>query len=334
MLRRLGALRRGWRWCGPLALSLGAAALAPSTSAALLKPGTSALRLSPSASAGKPTRAQELTTAPVSRNHGFKLSLDATNGPGGSFSALAFTLERRSGGHGAGSALETTIYRFNRRISFEGNASLASARLHGLLLRDRGWIDMTFHATRRAQGLPVPKGCVGSPGEKRRGILRGSLTLHADRLGVVRLRETKATLSIPPEISDCYGARRTSAHGTALEVNYARGSHGVYVYATKPTPGGLVEEGVVISRTRSSCSFSYSYTALASRSDYTFPADLLSAVLKGAAGIHGRATYKGTHAAKKSSEGVLSGHLAVSFATLGSIKPLAGRELKGGQFRY
>ncbi len=90
----------------------------------------------------------------------------------------------------------------------------------------------------------------------------------------------------------------------------------------------------MISKTRSSCSFSYSYTALAPRSDYTFPPDLVRALLKGAAGIHGRATYGGTRAGGKSSEGVLSGRLSVSFATLGTVRPLAGRELKGGQFRY
>jgi hypothetical protein len=326
MLGRFGSAGRRWWWWAPLGLSLGAAALAPSTSGAALAPSAP--------SSPRPARAQELTTVNVRRNHGFKLSLDATNGPGGSFSSLALTLERRSGGHGAGSALQTTIYRFNRRISFKGSANLASAQLHGLLLRRRGWIDMTFRATRRAQGLPVPKGCVGSPGEKRRGILRGSLTLHADSLGLVRLREAKATLSIPPEISDCNSARGASSQGTALEMNYARKGHGVYVYATKPAPGGLVEEGVVISQTRSSCSFSYSYTALARRSDYTFPADLLSALLKGAAGIHGRATYKGTRGGGRTSDGVLTGDLSVSFATLGTVRPLAGRKLRGAQFRY
>jgi len=82
---------------------------------------------------------------------------------------------------------------------------------------------------------------------------------------------------------------------------------------------------VVISKTYGSCSFSYSYTALAPRSNYTFPDDLVRAVLKGAAGINGRATYRGTRAGGKSSEGVLTGRLSVSFATLGVVRPLAGR---------
>ncbi len=316
-----------------MGLSLGAAALAPSTGAAPLPRHGAVPPLAPRASGAQVGRAQELTTVRVRRNHGFKLALDATNGPNGSFSSLTLTLEKRSHGRGVGSSLETTTYIFNRRISFAGAANLASAKLHGLLLRRRGWIDMTFRATRHAVGIPVPKGCVGTPGVKRRGILRGSLTLNADRLGTVRLRVAGATLSVQPSISDCYGGRQSGAEGTALETNDTPGRHAVYLYATKPARRGLVSEGVVIADTGRSYSFSYSYTALAPRSDYTFPANLSRALVRGVAGIHGRVKYSGTRA-RESSEGAVTGRLSVAFATIGTVKPLAGGRLTGNQFRY
>jgi hypothetical protein len=42
----------------------------------------------------------------------------------------------------------------------------------------------------------------------------------------------------------------------------------------------------------------------------------------------------GARARRQSSRGVLTGRLSLAFATIGTVKPLAGEPLRGGQFRH
>lgn len=149
------------------------------------------------------------------KSHGFRLSLiafgRASAGAGASLSSLWIVLNKHSGS-GAGSSYQATAYRFNRGIAFTASHNLGTAHVAGELLRRRGAARLSFRATGPGEPVPLPKGCSGAPGQKRHGVLRGSLLLRADRLGTVTLHTIGATLKVPPTIFECRGGGTHGSH--------------------------------------------------------------------------------------------------------------------------
>lgn len=282
---------------------------------------------------GSAVAQETLTTGRVATQRGFQLSLFAIRASGGDSSLLTASLARRSGS-GSGSSDEVDRYDFNRGIAFTGSSDLRWARVRGVLLRGRGSIRVAFHATGRARPVPLPKGCTGSPGKKRRGVVRGSFVLKADRLGTIRVKVIAATLKIPPVISECTGGGGPGSHGTTLMANGSVDGHALYVFATEPRSRGLVREGVSVARVGAGFSFSHSLTVLAPRTAYTFSDDLARGKLRGVGDLRGNATYLGSRASGGASQGLLRGNLAAGFAAIGTVRPFAHGPVSADQFRY
>ena len=262
-----------------------------------------------------------LTTAPVGKNHGFKLRLTASQAACGYGSGILTTFTAiltRTNGH----ATQTNSYGFSSPpqscksiVRLTGGNGLSSGHLDGTLSAGRGSINMNFQATgseAKARGR-----CGGASGKKRTGILAGSLTLKADRLGTVTLKSTKATLS---------NASNLCLPGAVKGYLVEGKRRGYYVSASKPTSSGSVRESIVANKGGSGYGFTYKYAvANEPTSDYTgIPADLSSAKVTGASGIGGTASYAGSSSTTYSQHGKLTGHLWVRMAALGVIRPFAG----------
>jgi hypothetical protein len=287
----------------------------------------------PGAAAAQATK-ESLSTVQAKGTHGFGISLVATGSAdlAGPFSSLSVYLAKHSG-RGVGSWTESVAFRFTVGVSFSGSSDLSSAQITGTLPRGRGSIAMTFNATSAPAAVALPKGCTGTPGEERKGLLTGSLNLRADRLGTESLASINATLTLPPSINECGGGPPHGRDRTAIEAEGSRGGHGAYLFASKPSGNGSVREGVSVFDVGDGFAFSWSYVALVPRSDYTFSSDLGKATLKGADGIHGTATYNGSPAHDGASHGKLGGGLWAKFTSIGIFRPLAHIRLRADQFR-
>jgi hypothetical protein len=231
-----------------------------------------------------------------------------------------------------GESTESVSFRFTAGVAFAGSSDLSSAQVTGNLLDDRGSINLAFSPNGAPSAVPVPKGCTGTPGSLRRGTLTGSLILNADRLGTVTLTAADATLATPPGISECSGARSHRSQGTAIEGEASRGGEGAYVFAFKPSRSGSAREGVTLFRAGDGFSFSWSFSALVPRSDYTFTSDLAGGTLTGVRGFHGTARYVGSPAHGGASHGRIAGNLWADFASLGAVRPFARLHLHADQF--
>lgn len=269
-----------------------------------------------------------ISTRAVRKNQGFRLRLTATQsneGYPGELNSTAFNaILTRKRKH----VTQTVEYSFSKGIKLTGNKSLTKATIKGTLADGRGSISMTFHSTGPERKASVPKACRagGFPGHKRSGVLRGSLTLKADKLGTVRLKSVKTTLS-----TAVLGNCTHSFKGYLLEGT--RGEY--YVKATKPSKTGSVAEQILVNKSANSgnWAFAYTYTAFNEpSSDYTVGSGLSTATLKGASGINGTATYQGKKSSSYSN-GKLTGNLSVNMAALGVASPFSSHSMTGDQ-RY
>lgn len=197
----------------------------------------------------------------------------------------------------------------------------SAATVQGTFANGRGSINMTFHATG-----PVihPKGCDGSGQRGRRGVLRGTYVLHADRLGKVTQKSFRATLWShynPPTNPPCsHPAYELSSRGEVVDVTTARAT-------------GRVSEAISVSKGREAkWSIAYSYLVMGlPGSDYKVGFRLSSAKVTGAGGISGTAVYSGDKAAH-SSFGKLSGNLEATMAAIGRLRPFAKHSLHASQY--
>jgi hypothetical protein len=257
---------------------------------------------------------EHITTPGVMKNHGFKLSLrifqGTPTGYGGRNPNTVVAILKRKNGH----ATQVNTYSFSRGIRFKGSKDLAYASGKGTLANRRGSINMTFHATGPASKASVPKGCGGTPGRKRPGVLKGSLKLKADKLGTVKLRSIKATLS-----SANYTCQK-SVKGYLLETPGGR----YYVAASKKKASGSVREEISLVKQGGGFLFTYTYSvAREPTSDYKLnTSNLSTATVKGAGGIGGKATYQG-YKSHTQSYGKLQGTLWVKMAAIGAVRPFA-----------
>ena len=279
-----------------------------------------ALSLPATAAAG-PSHDFNLTTARVSKNDGFKLFFRASRIC--CISTIAISLKRPTGKAGAvGSTTELDLYSFVLH-AFTARSNLGAATLTGAFRGHRGAIDMTFKGTSKLATNPVPKGCTGTPGKSRRGVLSGTFHLKAERLGVEKLSSIKATLKTPYKITHCKGGPAFS--GTEVMGANKRGTS---VSAFEPPGSG---PAIVTITEGAGRALMHTFTLIAPRADYTFPSDLSTASVTGEAPMKGSMSYTGTVKMDRVSHGTLSGDLSVSFATIGSFKPFAGGPLRAIQ---
>lgn len=291
--------------------------------------------------------AEGLSTAKVAKKDGFKLSFRV--GPNSSHGPVTLeALLHKQTGRGLGSVLQNSNYIFDSELTFRGSKKLGSAHASGTLADKRGFINMTFTATGAATKVPVQKGCRGTPGEKRKGTLKGSFDLKAGELGTVKLASVRATLLRLPKVKLCYGRARGDRESSragrqrpplaALYTNphHREGPNGVHVEATKPRGTGLVTEDIEAFDSGHGFSLAYEYAVEAPRTDYTFTSNLSSATLGGYGGIKGTANYTGTQGVPnpggvRISKGTLSGNLSVDMAAIGTFKPLESGSLRAFQ---
>lgn len=307
-LRRIAGTRLVW-------FALAAAALILA-----LPTGTSA---HPTAS----SQSTQLITRTVKTNDGFKFSLTASPEPHAPPS-LNVALSKSP---------EFDNYEFAKHITFTSSSDLGSAKLKGTLAQKRGSVDMTFTATTSRHVVPVPTGCKGTAGAQRRGVLKGSFHFKADKLGTIKLKSIGAKLEQPPNITSCKGGK--PSHGTQLDASDKGKTH-FDVSAFKPARRGPVFDVfmVTVAGPRNSEGipayvFSYLHIVITPRSDYTFSKNLSKATLKGAHGIGGSASYKGTPASiDHASKGKLSGEMSITFAAIGRVNLFAHGSLKATQF--
>ncbi len=322
------------RWFGLLLVG------ARSLGVVLLAATTVALAFPAAASAAGTT--EFLFTGKVKKNDGFKLSLRALPNSRHHPTTVEAFLDKRSGS-GVGSVFQDSDYTLTRDLRLNGSKNLGSAHIFGRFADMRGFINMRFTATGAATKVPVQKGCFGTPGEKRTGMLRGSFDLNADKLGTVRLGSVSATLERPPHITAC--ARPTVVRAS---VDAGRQRHFLYnspphrgeangfrVLAFKPPGTAPVTEEIDTFDRRTGFSAYYKYAVYVPRTDYTFSSDLSSATLNGDAGIKGTANYTGTPAAGSAavqrSKGTLNGNLSVDMAAIGTVEPFASGPLRAFQ---
>jgi hypothetical protein len=279
-----------------------------------------------------------LFTGKVKEHDGFKLSLRALPNSRHHPTTVDAVLHKGSG-RGVGTVLQNSDYTFTSGLTLRGSRKLGSAHISGRFADKRGSIDLSFTATGPATKVPVQKGCVGTPGEKRKGMLRGSFVLKADRLGSVKLGSVHATLVRPPKITACFGPARgvqdSRDAGRQRHFLYTSPPHrgeanGVRVAAFKPRGTAPVAEEIDTFSRRPGFSVYHKYAVYAPRSDYTFSRDLSSATLDGYAGIKGTATYTGTSGVG-SSNGTLNGNLSVNMAAIGTVEPFASGPLRAFQ---
>jgi hypothetical protein len=308
----------------------------------LLAATTVALAFPAAASAAGTT--EWLFTGKVKTNDGFKLSLRALPNSRHHPTTVDAFLHRRSGS-GVGSVFQDSDYTFTRGLTLFGSKKLGSAHISGTFAGKRGSINMRFTATGAATKVPVQKGCFGTPGEKRKGTLRGSFDLKADKLGSVKLGSVRATLERPPHITACAGPRGVQASGDAGRQRHYlntgpphRGeSNGVGVDVVKPGGTAPVTEEIDTFNQRHGFSVYYDYGVYAPRTDYTFAANLSAATLKGYDGIKGTANYMGSPGVSnpggvRRSKGTLNGNLSVDMAAIGTVEPFASGPLRAFQY--
>jgi hypothetical protein len=267
----------------------------------------------------------QIKTMPIHKgSRGFELMLfirqEIIAGYGGLYKSSSWVgvLSRRNG-----HATETDDYSFFSwrdhplKLSWGGKGTkpLQFAKIKGTFANGRGSIDLTFHATGPARHVSVPKGCRGHGGQRRPGILSGSYTLHADKLGTVTQRSFRATISTASYACDLlthgYGVQTDASHGLPL------------LFVRKPSSAGPVSETVAVFRGGKGGSFEHSYTVSGlPSSDFTFNTSKLSnGQVKGAGGISGNATYRSTHSSTKGTTGRMTGSLVVTFASIGKMSP-------------
>lgn len=272
----------------------------------------------------KPSTLCTISTRAVGKNDGFKLHLylSQTNSGYGQPNQTTFSaILKRTRGH----ATQTNEYSFSKHIKVTGKPGLSSAHVTGTLAGDRGTVNMTFRATGPAS--KAAGRCGGAKGQKRPGVLSGSLTLKADKLGTVTLKTVKATLS--SAINLC---------SPGLKKGYlVEGYHGVYyVAAWKASKTRRVHEAITVSDQNANKGYGFTYTysvANEPTSDYTVGSKLSTATVKGAGGISGTAKYKGKKSSSYSS-GKMTGGLSVKMAALGVVKPFASAKTMSGDQRF
>ncbi len=258
-------------------------------------------------------------TSAVKKNHGFKVSISGfnTNSGYGAPNQTTFTVTlKRTSGH----ATQTAAYAFSSGAGAKNNPkltgvkNLSKGKIKGTLTDGRGSVDMHFHATGKLTKASVPKGCSGTPGKKRSGTWSGKLTLKADKLGTVRVKSEKGSLSTA--IYQC----APNVKGYLLEATHSE----YYVTASKPSAKGSVREMIQVTKNGKGYGFTYTYAAANEpTTDYTLDtAKLSTAKVTGAGGIKGKASYKGSKS-KSHSYGKLTGTMYVKMAAIGLVKPFA-----------
>ncbi len=270
-------------------------------------------------------QAVDLNAKTVKKNRGFKLSLSASQGQGGFPDSLNANLAK---------GRELDSYFFSKGITFTAAADLSSADIKGKFKKHKGSIKMHFHSTGPKRSNPVPKGCTGTPGSRRKGVLKGKFKLKADHLGTIRVTKDKATLSTPPFVTGgTCGGGGGGGHGTTL--SGFRSGHGksASVFATKPRKGKVTEfvsSGVF----GSGFSFNHSMGVVTSRSNYTFSKNLKKGHVHGPGTIFGNASYKGSAAVNGFSNGKVGGTLKGHSAAIGTIKPFSKGKMPAQQRRF
>ncbi len=252
-------------------------------------------------------------TTGVKKNHGFRVSLSGfnTNAGYGAPNQTTFTVTlKRISGH----ATQTAAYAFSKKIKLVGTKNLGSGHIKGTLPDGRGSISMRFHATGSVSRASVPKGCSGTPGKKRSGTWSGRLSLKADKLGTVRIKSEKGSISTA--IYQC----APNVKGYLLEATHSE----YYVTASKPSAKGSVREMIQVTKNGGGYGFTYTYAAANEPThDYTLDtAKLSTAKVTGAGGIKGKASYTGRKSSSHS-YGKLTGTMYVKMAAIGLVKPFA-----------
>jgi hypothetical protein len=274
---------------------------------------------------------QLTTRKPIKVAKHFKLSLFANQGfqqpgfPPGSDSVDATFV------HGG----ETAAYDFSKGIKFTGRQDMSTAHVKGSFAKHRGLIKMGFKATGKKHNVPVPKGCTGSPGSGRNGILKGKFRLRADKLGTVRIKRTKATLETPPTIEDCTGGGGGGAsHGSSVDGGRSTKKQSINYSAFKPRSGGHTEETVAVTRFGKGWDFNWFLTSRGPRSAYKSTNHLTRATVKGVGRMSGTAKYKGKKTSPNSSTGKSGGNLVAHFASLGNFRVFKSGKLQGSQAKF
>ncbi|MBV8941362.1 MAG: hypothetical protein JO240_06500, partial [Solirubrobacterales bacterium] len=225
---------------------------------------------------------------------------------------------------------EGDFFSFGAGVAYRSKQNLGSARMRGTFARHGVSINvnMTFHATTGTTSIPVGKGCTGSPGSKRGGVLKGTLRFHAGLLGTLTVRSFPATLEIPVNescppppppppphhILHLVTAFTDRASGQVAEVD-----------ATRLKEGGVFEGATVTqSGPIPGSTWFFIYFLSSARplpnADYSYASDLSSGTITGGGPFHGTATYTGTPKGTHCSDGRLGGDLTAHFATLGTVK--------------
>lgn len=314
-------------------------------SAAVLAATAVALAVPAAASAAGTT--EWLFTGKVKKNDGFMLSLRALPSSRQHPTTVDAFLHRRSGS-GVGSVFQDSDYTFHSGLMLWGSEKLGSAHISGTFADKRGSINMYFTAMGAATKVPVQKGCRGTPGEKRKGTLRGSFDLKVGKLGTVKLASIRATLVRPPKVNLCFGpaegVRESGGAGrqrpplAALYTSpqHRAGPNGVHVEAIKPRGTAPVIEDIQAFDSGHGFSMYDAYAVYAPRTDYTFTSNLSSATLKGYFGIKGTANYTGapgvgSPGGVRISKGTLNGNLSVNMAAIGTFEPFASGALRAFQ---
>lgn len=257
-----------------------------------------------------------ITTAGVAKKDGFKLSLRIIQGGpgGGGFIPNSVTgVLKKQSVH----ATQAASYDFLHSINFKASKNLSFATVRGSFANSRGSIDMTFHAT---GPMIHPKGCRGRQ-QGRRGVLQGTYTVHADKLGRITERSFMATLwsAYSPRCS----SRGYRGHGYLLFTPRFKRPH---VRVSKSSATGHVSEQIEVERSTRKSFIAYSYVVTGEPAqDYKVAPNLLSANVTGAGGISGTATYsaKATLGNNCCSIGTLNGRLAVTMPAIGRVRPFA-----------
>jgi hypothetical protein len=265
-----------------------------------------------------------VSTTPIHKgSQGFMLRLTIQQGPptgyGGRYpNAVTATLVKKSD---SGHATETDTYTFSgqqKHLKFTtGSKALQYVKITGKATNGDGSINMAFHATGKPVHFKVPNGCFSdtgaSGGTKRSGTLSGSYTLHANKLGTIKQKSFKAT------ISNISWTCSRPTHG--YEVQTLTGNP--YVDVFRGAKGKVTETIDDSGRVGGPVAWSFEHSFIVRglpSSDYKLSTTHLNtATVKGAGGITGTATYSSTKSSSHKTTGTMKGSLAAPFVSIGKL---------------
>jgi hypothetical protein len=283
---------------------------------AALAAGAAVLAVPAAASAAAPT----VVGGPV-KVKAYSMSVVASK------SGLSVVLDRS-----AGKATQNHIYSASQGVTVKVNKALTKGTVTAKL-GSQGAVKLKLRGTGALRRGTVPKGCTGSAGKSRAGVLTGTFRLKADGgryFGTIKKGKLPAQVIKGGKL-DCQGAgdgpgTPGGGAGSTLLSHTATDGDQLTTFTVMRSAGKVTESATRIDSRAATAPLSVIHTISAQAPDSAFDVagDLKSASVQGAGRfLTGSLTFTAENAFGSSATGSSTGSLAAKFDPLGPVS-LAG----------